>query len=280
VQSVRKALIRHLISKLPAETPNYQALIRNQSIRFRSLPLAAPAPLASGTKQSTKEEESDSEEESENRSRKRARMWRENEIGEDGDEPATAGTAKGTSKFLTAAQKRKVAFINKEVNEKATSCNAYIVWTTKDASQATSQQLAALIIKHANNTVFEGQTLRVDRLRTSALSAASEVDPAVETQKKKLLAAEKKEKLDEDKRTLYLGSLDFEEKEQAVRDLCEKLMQEARGQPPAGTGGSSSTWVERVRVVKDQETGQGKGFAYVLFKVSRLSCINSLQCRD
>lgn len=87
------------------------------------------------------------------------------------------------------------------------------------------------------------------------------------------LAIEQKAKLEEEKRTLYIGGLDYEEKEQAIRELCEKLMIEERGSPPSSsnetdaTVGHAASWVEKVRLVRDSETGLGKGFAYVMFKV-------------
>lgn len=303
LQSARKALVRHLISTLPTSPIDYQSQIRLESIRFRSLQLNAPVPLASGKKGDAPTSPSNPNEiditssstNAESRARKRARKWRENELGDDDEDDnlgeTTASSSANKQKFLTAAQKRKVAFIKGELHEKASSCNAYAVWTTMRKpsgatnESATAKQLADLIVKHANNSSFEGLTIRVDHVRSSGNASASNANgangnegseaAAASLEQKKQLAAEQKRKVEEEKRTLYLGSLDFEETEESVRKLCEKLMVEERGEPssPAAAASSDSTpaphaWVERVRVIKDPETGLGKGFAYVLFRVS------------
>lgn len=208
--------------------------------------LREAAPADSDTAHETEEPGASS---SEPRSRRRARQWREEEEEATSEHPSRP-------KFLTAAQKRKVAFITGDIHEKATTCNAYAVWTTRDPAIASPQQLAGLIVKHANNTEFEGLTCRVDHVNTSQAKDINADD-------RNNLALQKGSAEDE-KRTLFLGGIDFEETEQSVRTLCEGLMTAERGNVEDGSG----TWVERVRLVKDPETGLGKGFAYVLFKVS------------
>lgn len=280
VQSMKKNLIKHLIATLPTsedKSKDYRNLLKLDTIRFRSVPFNAPVPKASGTKQPAEVAEAEGDEEAdgedaENHARKRARRWRDHE---DDDDEAGAENAQKKQRFLTAGQKRKVAAIKGDVHEKAKSCNAYIVWQSKDEIIVSSKALASLVVKHANNTVFEGLTIRVDHVRSPASSKApangadsEQANGAAseDTAMKKALAAEHKQKAEEEKRTLYLGSLDFEETEQAVRDLCERLIKGEKGEAPA-----SAPWVERVRVIKDSETGLGKGFAYVLFKVSESS---------
>jgi nucleolar protein 12 len=140
-------------------------------------------------------------------------------------------------------------------------------------------------VQYANNTVFQGHTLRVDRASAKGASAVDkgsdsatagidgeghEAAPMTGRARLEAAAAEQKAKQEEERRTLYVGSLDFEETEQQLRDLCERLMREEKGEAsPAPDGaGARAQWVERVRVVKDGETGLGKGFAYVIFRVS------------
>lgn len=299
MQSSKKALVRHLSATLPAE---YQSITKLDSIRFRSLQLATPAFDADGrdsttsstsksNKQGDGDDEDDGEEEeqvdrSNNHARKRARKWKTGEV-----DSQNGGK---TPKFLTASQKKKIGFIKGQVHEKASSCIAYAVWdtidslptpsstasTSKGATSATPQEIASLIVKYGNNTVFEGFTLRVDHVKgsTSTLPEGQTGEVELSTQTKRVLALEQKAKLEEEKRTLYIGSLDFEEKEQAIRELCEKLMTEERGEPTVDNDtGRSASWVERVRLVRDAETGLGKGFAYVMFKVSQVVCESFLQ---
>lgn len=296
-QSSRKALIKHLIASLPEE---HRSTIRLESIRFRSLQLSAPAFTEDGTRQPagklTQNEQGteggeDGEPKSEPRSRKRARRWRKEEEEAIASENGI-GMASKQPKFLTASQKKKIGFITGDLHEKASTCNAYAVWDVKsvntpasstassNVSTMTPQQMAAVVVRHAKNTVFEGFTLRVDHVRSAPSAGVAVVteagavggapDAASSMQSKREYALEQKAKLEEEKRTLYVGSLDFEEKEQAIRELCERLMTEERGQPPVDeTSKKSGQWVERVRLVRDHATGLGKGFAYVMFKVSQ-----------
>jgi len=194
-------------------------------------------------------------------------------------------------KFLTASQKKKIGFIKGQVHEKASTCISYIVWDVatplrhtqtseskskkedKTAITITPQEIASLIVKYGDNTIFENFTLRVDHIKGSS-SSIPEKDNKIMSEEveggktKRELVVEQKQKLEEEKRTLYIGSLDFEEKEQSIRELCENLMIEERGKPISERDENKASWVERVRLVRDPETGLGKGFAYVMFKVS------------
>lgn len=324
VQSQKKALVRHLIGCLPKDL---QDSIKMDAIRFRSLQLSAPVPLDSGVRQNGSSSSTaakadgessndEAEERANNHAKKRARRWQLREEGLDDAEAAKIAAAQEKQKYLTAAQKRKVAYIKGEVHEKAKSCNAYVVWTAKGRPSAaatgeasSASDLAKAIIEHANNSVFAEHTLRVDaaahankgKLAAAATSSSGKVAPsstaeAIEAAVKAKKAAAEAQKLlqEEEKRTLYIGGLDFEETEENVRALCEKLMREERGEPSsssssssshatAQSGGSRPCWVERVRVVKDAETGLGKGFAYVLFKdrecVDEMLALDTLRVR-
>ena len=246
-----------------------QAHIRLDSIRFRSLSLAAPVPAIAGSKQ-LPPLKTTGPVDAESHARRRARQWHGNEAVEEEQGASTAMRDHLKPNFLTASQKRKVAFIRGEFHAKASTCNAYAVWATMNPD-ISAEELAVLIVKHANNSSFLDLTLRVDRVRSSGkIPGHEEKDNNNDIEEKKQSAAEQKKKVEEEKRTLYFGSLDFEEKEQAVRDLCERLLNEERGPAPNDDGDVTPKWVEGIRLVKDPETGLGKGFAYVLFKVRRL----------
>lgn len=306
-QSSKKALIRHLIATLPSE---YQSIAKLDTIRFRSLQLATPAFTNDGRDTVTntrshphnaddddEEEEEEEEDKPDNHARKRARRWKSGEVDSNTD-----GSKKKKIQFLTAAQKKKIGAIKGQVHEKASSCIAYVVWDVVDVvkkqvggdddggdktsskekkkknkekekddlSKTTPQEIASLIVKYGNNTVFEGFTLRLDHVKGSISPLPVNDENANEDSSSKTqreLALERKARLEEEKRTLYIGSLDFEEKEQSIRELCENLIIEERGQPPKNDDETKEAWVERVRLVRDPETGLGKGFAYVMFKV-------------
>ncbi|KAF8917378.1 hypothetical protein CPB85DRAFT_1374198 [Mucidula mucida] len=69
--------------------------------------------------------------------------------------------------------------------------------------------------------------------------------------------------------SVFVGNLDFASKEEDLRVFFEGVMSAERGPPPEG-----STWVTRVRIVRDRETQLGKGFAYVQF--SDKQCVDEL----
>lgn len=249
------------------------SVIRLDSIRFRSLQLAEPVSANDGTRQQPKGIAGDDDEAQDadgiSRSMRRARRWREGD--EAGDTAAQMHA--GKQKFLTASQKRKVAFITGDIHQKATSCNAYAVWTSSDAAVASAADLARAIVAAANNTTFEGHTLRVDAV-SPPRRLLTDTDSSKDV---RASASEKRALLDEEKRTLFLGGLDFEEEEQSIRALCEQLLSEERGEASA-TSPNLQGWVERVRVVKDSASGLGKGFAYVIFAVRMMESENEQSC--
>lgn len=297
----------------------------------RDTAVASTAQGASGDNDDDEDEGAQAQEKSDNHARKRSRRWKSGEV-------ETPSNSKKPLKFLTAAQKKKIGFIKGQVHEKASTCIAYIVWDTASpnakpnsshsssndntttatttSKTTTPQEIASLVVKHGNNTTFENFTLRVDYVtkgneggngkdhqgtKTGPSTNEDENSNSNNNKTNRELAIEQKLKLEEEKRTLYIGSLDFEEKEEAIRELCERLMVEERGKPVneqhvngtdggekgnvnhrAGDGPSSS-WVERVRLVRDPETGLGKGFAYVMFKdrecVDEMLAIDSIRVK-
>ena len=111
---------------------------------------------------------------------------------------------------------RKVAFAKKNLHKSRDSVNAYIVYKEKPASIAA---------KELNATVFEDHHLRVDHVSHPAPK--------------------------DNKRTIFVGNLDFEEKEETLwKYFNSKLDQD----------------VESVRIIRDSKTNLGKGFALVQFK--------------
>lgn len=144
-------------------------------------------------------------------------------------------------KFLTAAQKRKVAAITGDVNSNADACIAYAVFTTPEEARK--------VISAADGTVFRERTLRVDAVRTPAGEGEMTVD-------------DKKQKAEEERRTCFIGGLEFTETEEKLRAFVEATLIKERGEPD-----DDERWVQRVRIVRDKDTGLGKGFAYIMFQV-------------
>ncbi|PWN31951.1 uncharacterized protein FA14DRAFT_126732, partial [Meira miltonrushii] len=188
--------------------------------------------------------------------------------------------------FLTGSQKRKVAFITQQLNEKADTVNAYITLspltekrlaTLKEQNDdsvvenLTAPALAALLARSAHGTTFEGRHLRVDivtALLPSELIRSGSIDQ------------------ESRRRTAFVGNMDFETKDEEVLTFFNALMIDERGQPPAipkldfsqctklptpekAYGESrvleQPSWVQDVRIIRDSATQMGKGFGYVKF---------------
>ncbi|KAI5949970.1 NOP12 [Candida theae] len=110
---------------------------------------------------------------------------------------------------------RKVSFAKKSLHESRDSVNAYVVFAEKSAS---------LAAKKLNANVFENHHLRVDHV----------AHPAPK----------------DNKRTIFVGNLDFEEKEESLWTYFNDKLDND---------------VESVRVIRDSKTNMGKGFALVQF---------------
>ncbi|KAK9927987.1 hypothetical protein M0R45_025145 [Rubus argutus] len=122
---------------------------------------------------------------------------------------------------------RKVAVLTKKFHEKGDSVNAYIVFKSEESAQAS--------LSH-NMAVVEGHHIRVDR--------------ACPPRKK--LKGENTSVYDH-KRTVFVGNLPFEVKDEEVYQLFCGINNRESG-------------VEAIRIVRDSNVGLGKGIAYVLFK--------------
>lgn len=201
--------------------------------------------------------------------RERASVWRSK--GVDKDEVVAKQDEKT---YITPAQKKKIAFINQEFHSTADTVNAYIVFAhpinvenrpsnlpplspTLDPYEA-----ALLAAEKCDGTLFMERMIRVDRV------GKAESTVTVDFEKKSAL-------VDTDpKLSVFVGNLDFASKEEDLRVFFEGLMASEKGLPPVnddideGERGKPSTWVTRVRIIRDKDTQLGKGFAYVQFTVS------------
>ena len=161
---------------------------------------------------------------------------------------------------LSAADKKRVAFIKHDFHAEADAVTVYVVFAYGGdlaPDEAAKRTVAAL-----DNSLYLGCTLRADIVG----GASSIGDP---------------------KCTVFVGSLDFASREEDLRVFFEGVVSAERGPRSAvagdsdsddeeGTGGPSThgakpkTWVTRVRIVRDKDTQLGKGFAYIQFAVRHL----------
>ncbi|GMJ00245.1 hypothetical protein like AT5G46840 [Hibiscus trionum] len=122
---------------------------------------------------------------------------------------------------------RKGAIMLKQINEKADSVHAYIVFKTEQSAEASL----------ANNmAVIAGNHIRVDRACPPRKKLKAENIP-----------------LYDNKRTVFVGNLPFDVKDEEIYQLF------------CGINNLESS-IEAVRVIRDPQFGVGKGIAYVLFK--------------
>lgn len=126
-------------------------------------------------------------------------------------------------------------------------------------------EAAKTVIKAADGSVFMERTIRVDFARKDKTKSLDVADA---------------EMAGDPKATIFVGNLDFASKEEDVRAFFEALVVAERGQPPessvesgdAAVTNKRPAWVKRVRVIRDKDTLLGKGFCYVQFIVSGLTC--------
>ncbi|CAN8267256.1 unnamed protein product [Cochlearia groenlandica] len=129
--------------------------------------------------------------------------------------------------IVDSKKTRKGAIMLKQINEKASSVHAYVVFETEQSAEAS--------LAH-NMSLIDGNHVRVDRACPP---------------RKKLKGQDTN--LYDTKRTVFLGNLPFDVKDEEVYQLF--------------TGKSNlESNVEAVRVIRDPHLNIGKGIAYVLFK--------------
>ncbi|KAG8897005.1 hypothetical protein FRC00_004941 [Tulasnella sp. 408] len=255
--SAMKSLIRHLTSTLPAT-----AKPRVESTRFRSVAFSQSTKSSKdGTKDGPEEEEEESDEE---------------------------GTTKPDT--MTSSQKKRLAFLKGELNEKAEVVNCYVVFghhrssfIDEGVSKLVSEEkpmlpseVAELVVRAADGTTFMDRVIRVDYV-----GAAKSTNPGASRE--------------EMKRTVFVGSLDFEAQEDDVRGFFEELLRAERGESvldesdakeneddseddgeeaKANSSSKRASWVQSVRIVRDPDSQLGKGIAYVQLK--DISCVDEL----
>lgn len=261
---MQKQLKRHILQSVPSASI--------ESIRFRSVAFQKPTTKLPTSDDETTRPSTKSKSETEKgraHDRDRAAHWREAQDAKD-----DAAVRKDEKKFLTAAAKKKIAFIKGELHPTAASANAYLVFAYPHPDGAVEEQkhildpheAARLAVEKCDGTVFLERTIRVDRVgnKSVQVDGTSPILPG------------------DPKRTLFVGNLDFASKEEDLRIFFESLVAAERGPPPTpqendgeedGEGQLSRrpAWVNRVRIIRDKETQLGKGFAYVQFEVISLA---------
>ncbi|KAG8898714.1 hypothetical protein FRB99_007199, partial [Tulasnella sp. 403] len=141
--------------------------------------------------------------------------------------------------YLTTNQKKRLAFIKGELNPNAQVVNCYVVFGHKPPSSDTDgkddtmkpAEVAHRIVKAANSSTFMGRTIRVDHVGSTT----------------------KGSKKEDARKTVFVGGLDFEAKEDDVRSLFEALVTDEMGDPKKrrqtetrtvekGGGNTMQTW--------------------------------------
>lgn len=286
LRSGLRALQKHLIEQSP-----YPSATHIQSIRLRSIPFSKP----------TDDYEAKNQQEADNKMKKRQRSRAYKEALNE----ATGDYTEKKQTFLTGSQKRKVAFITQQLNEKADTVNAYItlspltqkrlaVLQEKNGESVvenlTASVLAALLARSAHGTIFEGRHLRVDIV--TALLPSELIESGLDTIKtadgSMLGATTGGGGADQEsrRRTAFIGNMDFETKDEEVLTFFNALITDERGQPPAlpkldfskctklptpekeydvSQVLQQASWVQDVRIIRDSATQMGKGFGYVKF---------------
>jgi len=248
-----------------------------ESTRFRSIPFQTPTAKLPGsadegenptTKTTTQPKKGPRTHEKE-----RASAWRSKL-----DEKDEESVQKDEKRYLNPAQKKKIAFINQEFHSTADTINAYIVFAHTPNVEGRSANLpplpptmdpyqAALSAAEAcDGTLFMERMLRVDLVGKRKAERVNQASDGV-IQSSSLEA--------DPRLSIFVGNLDFASKEEDLRIFFEGIISAERGAPPASREESAehnefnkpSTWVTRVRIVRDKDTQLGKGFAYVQFSV-------------
>lgn len=202
----------------------------------------------------------------------RAARWREQDD--------VASEKPGTGKtFLTPAEKKRVAFIKGELHAEGTTVHAYVVFAHEEPGRSKNvppvlnpYEAAKLAVEACDGQVYMDRTIRVDHVRGSG-GAPSGTKSTIPNAQGHF----------DTRRTLFVGGLDFQTKEEDLRAFFEKLLVTERGEAEAEVDSdedveseatketpTTSKWVSHVRLIRDQDTQLGKGIAYVEFKVCTL----------
>ncbi|PWN94800.1 hypothetical protein FA09DRAFT_332706 [Tilletiopsis washingtonensis] len=222
-KSQRRALVRHVLLHSP-----WPSLTKLSALRFRSVPFSVPTGDYAAA---TAAEAAASE-----KRRNRTRDWKAKQAGEEG------------KSWLTPAQKRKVAFINANINEQAHSLNAYVsVHAPTVAMQQTFAQqhgaseqstallqapvLAAFIASNVDGSAFRGRHLRADVCAALSASLRASAGLNASLPSGQLLGAPRSDDIDAPN-SVFVGNLDFAADEEKLWDWCERTLQKEQGVPP------------------------------------------------
>lgn len=138
---------------------------------------------------------------------------------------------------------KKASYMKRELMDATTkSTNAYAVYSTKLAAREAP--------KHLNGTIVLNRHIRVDQVAHPA-------------------------KVD-NRRCIFVGNLDFVDDDSQIREAANEGKNQSKQKKREPADAEEGLWrafsnagvVESVRVVRDQQTRVGKGFAYVQFEVS------------
>ncbi|CAE6532725.1 unnamed protein product [Rhizoctonia solani] len=206
--SARKSLQKHVLNCLVASYPNLPRP-KIESSRFRSVAFKTPTTkLPSDALSSKPKREIPLSE----HNRTRTAEWRAAQDPE--------GVTHKT--FQTPAQKKKTAYITGALHDSAkSSASAYVVFAYPDPVEGSEPawdpvEVATRAVLACNGSTFMDRVVRVDRVG-------------------------KREEDKPDPRTMvFVGNLDFEVDENAVRELFEKLVEKERGKSDAQVDDSGS----------------------------------------
>ncbi|CBQ70173.1 conserved hypothetical protein [Sporisorium reilianum SRZ2] len=240
-----RSLQRKLISFIESFSP-YPILTKAHALRFRSVAFSTPTVHL---EEDEDEDDASSKKKKKGKAKERSHNYREAVAAVEGGENAQAP--------LTAQQKRKIAFINKDFHEKVKCVSAYVTIADPKAvlehlyeiappkskakgasaaniqidSRLTGPVLAALIASFADAQEFQGRHLRVDLVKS--ISPSEVLASGLEKVKTfdGILAGSSSSTVDP-KSTLFVGGLDFEMDEEEVRAFFEALLVDELG--PAG----------------------------------------------
>ncbi len=193
------------------------------------------------------------------RGRGRAAQWRTQEdLSSEQNDPSKV--------IQTPAEKKRVSFIKGNFREGAVSVNAYVVFAHPEPNRPEDAphvldpyEAAAQAVEKCDGLQYLGRTLRVDRIGKHANAGT---------------ASSHRVGLLDNRRTVFVGNLDFESQEENVRVFFEDLLVGERGsaadavESDEGDKRMSRTWVKHVRIIRDRDTQLGKGFAYIELRVS------------
>ncbi|KAL0961193.1 hypothetical protein HGRIS_006162 [Hohenbuehelia grisea] len=264
-----KQLQRHIL----AHVPNAKI----ESTRFRSVPFEAPTAQlpndadSSSAQTNSKTSGDQAKPNPRTHDRERTSAWRSTQANDPNADESGKSDAK---RYMTASQKKRVAFITNAFHASADVVHAYIVFAHPPSPEASSSRApnvpppapcmdpyaaATEAARAADGTMFMERAIRVDVVRRdAATSSEAKGDAGSDVGNPKL--------------SVFVGNLDFASKEEDLRVFFEGVVAAERGPPPEESEGEGEartlkirSWVTRVRIVRDRETQLGKGFAYVQF---------------